>query len=84
VKKGPDSVLHGIQWLRQQEIILSPVCRHLLEELRCYQWQQSPDGQTLPRPRDRDNHLIDAMRYALENDMEDRRAQTGSKKALGL
>lgn len=84
VKKGPDSVLHGIQWLRQQEIILSPVCRHLREELRCYQWQQSPDGQTLPRPRDRDNHLIDAMRYALENDMDRRCAFTASKKSLGL
>lgn len=84
VKKGPDSVVHGIQWLRQQEIVVSPACPHLQEELSRYQWQQSPDGQTLSRPRDRDNHLIDAMRYALENDMEARFAFTASKQSLGL
>ena len=84
VKKGPDSVVHGIQWLRQQEIILSPVCAHLREELSRYQWQQSPEGNALPRPRDRDNHLIDALRYALENDMDGRYAFTASKKSLGL
>ena len=37
-----------------------------------------------PRPQDRDNHLIDAMRYALEEDMDCRRAYTGSREALGL
>ena len=84
VKKGPDSVLHGIQWLRQQEIILSPACSHLRDELSAYQWQRDRDGSALPIPRDRDNHLIDALRYALENDMEARLAFTASKKNLGL
>ena len=84
VRKGPDSILHGIQWLRQQEIILSPACPHLREELAQYQWQRDRDDHPLPRPQDRDNHLIDALRYALEADMEDRRASTGSKKSLGL
>ncbi len=84
VKKGPDSVLHGIQWLRQQEIILSPVCPHLREELSNYQWQKDADGRVLRRPRDRDNHLIDALRYALSGDMDARFAFTASKQSLGL
>ena len=84
VKKGPDSILHGIQWLRQQEIILSPDCPKLREELSHYQWQQDRDGCALPRPLDRDNHLIDALRYALAQDMENRFAFTASRKALGL
>lgn len=83
-RKGPDSVLHGIQWLRQQEIILSPACAHLREELTRYQWQRDRDGASLPRPMDRDNHLIDALRYALGEEMESRRAFTGDKKVLGL
>jgi len=83
-RKGPDSVLHGVQWLRQQEIILSPRCEKLREELILYQWQQDKEGNTLPRPVDRDNHLIDAMRYALEGDMACRRATTASKADLGL
>lgn len=83
-RKGPDSVLHGVQWLRQQEIILSPRCPALGQELSAYRWQQDRDGNALPRPQDRDNHLIDAMRYALEEDMDCRRAYTGSREALGL
>ena len=83
-RKGPDSVLHGVQWLRQQEMILSPRCQRLREELIRYQWQQDKEGNTLPRPVDRDNHLIDAMRYALEGDMACRRAATASKADLGL
>ena len=84
VKKGPDSVVHGIQWLRQQEIILSPACPHLKDELSRYQWQHDKDGCALPQPRDKDNHLIDAMRYALQNDMDRRVASTASKQSLGL
>ncbi|NLD82574.1 MAG: PBSX family phage terminase large subunit [Clostridiales bacterium] len=84
VKKGPDSVIHGIQWLRQQEIILSPACEHLRDELSRYQWQRDKDGHPLPQPQDRDNHLIDAMRYALANEMDARLAFTASKKSLGL
>ena len=84
VKKWPDSVLHGIQWLRQQEIILSPACPHLREELSNYQWPKDADGRVLRRPRDRDNHLIDALRYALSGDMDARFAFTASKQSLGL
>ena len=84
VRKGPDSILHGIQWLRQMEIVLSPACPQLKNELARYQWQHDRDGRPLPRPQDRDNHLIDALRYALEEDMSRRFASTGSKKALGL
>ena len=84
VKKGPDSVLHGVQWLRQQEIILSPACPHLKDELIRYQWQKDKNGQSLSRPMDRDNHLIDALRYALSEDMEIRRAFTQSRAQLGL
>ena len=84
VRKGPDSVVHGVQWLRQQEIILSPACPHMRAELDAYQWQRDAGGQTLPRPRDQNNHLIDALRYALAGDMDARRAYTASKAAMGL
>ena len=84
VRKGPDSVVHGIQWLRQQQLVLSPACVHLRQELSSYQWQHDRDGCALPRPQDRDNHLIDALRYALEEDMDGRRAVTASKQSLGL
>lgn len=74
-RKGPDSLMHGVQWLRAQEIVVDPRCRNLIRELTLYQWQRDREGNTLRQPRDRDNHLIDALRYALEGEMEARYAQ---------
>ncbi len=76
-RKGPDSVLHGVQWLRGQEIVLGAACPALKEELTLYCWDKDKDGNPLPRPCDRDNHLIDALRYALENDAQARYVRTG-------
>lgn len=83
-RKGADSVTHGVQWLRQHEIVLSPACPALAREMTTYQWQRDRDGIAIRRPQDRDNHLIDAMRYALEYDMDNRTARTGRREELGL
>ncbi len=66
-KKGPGSLMHGIQWLCQYEIIIAPHCVHLQEELSNYRWRESREGGQLPIPKGED-HLIDALRYALEAD----------------
>lgn len=66
-KKGPDSVRHGLQWLQRHEIICDHSCRHLMEELENYRWRQDRGGGHLPQPEGTD-HLIDALRYALEAD----------------
>ena len=62
--------------------MLSPACAHLRQELSAYQWQHDRDGCALPRPQDRDNHLIDALRYALEDEQLARRAALGRKGGL--
>ena len=68
-KKGPDSLMHGIQWLRSCEIVVDPRCANMRRELTLYQWKRDRSGQSIREPMDRDNHLIDALRYALERDM---------------
>lgn len=73
-KKGPDSLMHGIQWLRAQEIIVDTRCVNMARELTLYQWKRDRDGNAIREPQDRDNHLIDALRYALESDMTARYA----------
>ncbi len=73
-KKGPDSLMHGIQWLRAQEIVVDIRCTHMARELTLYQWKRDRDGQSIRQPQDRDNHLIDALRYALEGEMSARYA----------
>jgi len=72
-KKGPDSVRFGINWLKQQKIIVDVRCQNTINELQLYRWKEDKDGNALPEPVDRDNHLIDAIRYGCEEYMNERR-----------
>ncbi len=67
--KGKDSVLFGIQWLQQQEIVIDSRCVNAKAEISTYHWQEDANGNAIRKPVDRDNHLIDAGRYAHETDM---------------
>lgn len=69
--KGKDSILHGIQWLQQQKIVIDTNCINMRNELQMYKWKEDAGGNSLPIPLDKNNHLIDALRYAYEGDMED-------------
>lgn len=66
VKKGPDSLLFSIKWLQQHEIIVDEQLQGLVNELNTWQWKKDKDGNSLPIPEDKNNHYIDAIRYALE------------------
>lgn len=70
-KKGKDSILHGIQWLQQQEIIIDSKCVNTKNEISTYHWQEDANGNALRKPVEKNNHLIDAGRYAHEGDTED-------------
>jgi phage terminase large subunit len=70
-KKGKDSVLHGIQWMQQQEIIIGKNCVNAAREISTYHWQEDAGGNALRKPSEKNNHLIDAGRYAHEADMVD-------------
>jgi phage terminase large subunit len=70
-KKGKDSVNFGVQWLQGYEIIISSNCINAKREFTTYHWKKNKDGDSMRIPVDKDNHLIDAARYALEDDMED-------------
>ncbi len=66
-KKGKDSVRNGIQWIQNLEIIIHPRCVNFLTEISLYQWKKDKFGKSLNEPEDDNNHLLDAMRYGLED-----------------
>lgn len=68
-KKGKDSILHGIQWLQGHRIIIDDSCQNMINELQLYTWKSDKNSVSLPIPVDKNNHLIDAIRYAYELDM---------------
>lgn len=64
--KGPNSINYGIKFLQGYEIIIHPNCVHFHHEISNYQWQKDKYGNWLEKPVDKDNHLMDALRYAVE------------------
>ncbi|MED4979385.1 PBSX family phage terminase large subunit [Geobacillus stearothermophilus] len=73
--KGRDSVMHGIQFIQNYKIIIHPKCVHFIEEINNYVYAKDREGNTLNKPIDEFNHLMDAMRYAMEVFMEKRKAR---------
>lgn len=71
VKKGPGSVEHGMRWLQSLgEIVVDPErTPNIAKEYSAYEYTADKNGDFLPEFPDRDNHTIDATRYALENVM---------------
>lgn len=66
-EKGKDSVINGIQKIQDYHIIIHPRCVNFLTEISCYSWDKDKFGNAINKPTDDYNHLMDAMRYALEN-----------------
>lgn len=64
--KGKDSISNGIQWIQDLKVIVHPRCVNFLTEISNYTWDKDKFNNKLNRPIDNFNHLMDAMRYALE------------------
>lgn len=65
-EKGKDSINAGVQFIQDFEIIIHPRCVNFLTEISNYTWDKDKFGNKLNKPIDDFNHLMDAMRYALE------------------
>ena len=67
-RKGKDSVNNGIDFLQDFHIIVHPRCVNFITEISNYTWDtDTKTGKRLNKPIDDFNHLIDAMRYAMED-----------------
>ena len=66
-RKGRDSISNGIQFIQGYKIIIHPRCANFLTEISNYTWDEDKFGSKLNKPVDEFNHLMDAMRYALED-----------------
>ena len=65
--KGKDSVADGVEFLKSYDIVVHPRCKHLIDELAMYSYKQDKlTNEVLPVLEDKKNHLIDALRYAVE------------------
>lgn len=66
-RKGRDSVINGIQFIQDYRIIIHPKCTSFLTEIGNYTWDKDKYGNKINSPIDDFNHLMDAMRYGMED-----------------
>ena len=65
--KGPGSVDYGMKWLARRKIVIDRRrTPNAYKEFVGYEYERNKDGDIISGYPDRDNHLIDATRYALE------------------
>lgn len=69
-KKGPGSIKTGIDWLKRHKIFIHPESVNLLKEIKSYKWKVDKNEKVLDEPVDANNHLIDALRYAMTSKMQ--------------
>jgi len=65
--KGRDSILNGIAKISEYKIIVNPSCINTVRELSTYIYDEKRSENGLRMPKDCDNHLCDALRYAFED-----------------
>lgn len=85
-KKGPDSIEYGIKFLQSlDEIIIDNIrCPRTAEEFYNYELESDGNDGFKDGYPDKNNHSIDAVRYALEDEISNRKARIINRKDLGL
>ena len=65
--KGPGSIEDGVEFLKNHDIVVHPNCKHTADELTLYAYKTDKrTNEILPVLEDKKNHVIDALRYAVE------------------
>ncbi|WP_437389042.1 PBSX family phage terminase large subunit [Priestia filamentosa] len=87
-KKGPGSIEYGEKWLDDlEEIVIDPNrTPNIAKEFEDIDYATDQDGNPKPQLEDKNNHSIDATRYAFENDMKDHKPKRDKniRKKLGI
>ena len=76
--KGPDSILAGIDTMKQHKIFLTKKSENLVDEFYSYVYQKDKNGVTLNVPIDTNNHAIDACRYIASWKLSNKKKNYGS------
>lgn len=81
-KKGKDSIKAGIQYIQNFRILIHPRCVNFITEINNYSWAKDRFGKPTNEPVDDFNHLQDALRYAVLNQMPKNSWQFSYRKLL--
>lgn len=66
-RKGKDSIVNGISRLQEYKMIVHPNCKNTIMELSSYIWDKTKSDEPKNKPVDKNNHIMDALRYAIQD-----------------
>jgi phage terminase large subunit len=66
-RKGPGSVVSGIRFIQQYVVHYTEGSTDLITEYENYKWKAGADKLPLDEPEDKNNHLLDALNYAMDH-----------------
>lgn len=69
----------GIYWLLGYEIVIHKDCVNIIREMSSYCWEEDKFGNALPKPVGKDDHGIDALRYAFNAPMQQAEVKAGKR-----
>ena len=84
VDKWKGSVEDGVDWLRAKGLLIHPQCERAAREARLYRYKTNKGGDVLPVIEDAENHIIDAVRYALSPLIRHRRVESRTGTIAGM
>jgi phage terminase large subunit len=64
-----DTILSGVDQIKRSNFFVHSNSQNLINELNSYVWKNDKNGNNLDEPEDKNNHLIDAIRYVLQMKM---------------
>ena len=69
-KKGKDSIRNGVIWLQNlAEIVIDPIrCPNCAREFQLFEYKKDRSGEWTDNFSEKNNHTVDAVRYAVEED----------------
>jgi len=84
-EKGKDSIIAGIEFLKEYDIIVNAHLKEFVEELENYTWElDRMTGKPTNKPIDEYNHFIDSLRYAVSHLYKRRGKPIGVVKPKGI
>jgi phage terminase large subunit len=78
VTKGPNSIINGIDLMKQNRILLTKRSSNLVNEFFSYSWKKDKAGESTNEPEDFNNHGIDACRYVTMMTMSKKQQSRGT------
>jgi phage terminase large subunit len=76
--KGPDSILAGIDTMKQHKIFITKKSDNIIDEFYSYTFKKDKNEEFLNEPVDTNNHAIDACRYIATFKLSNKRKSFGS------